>query len=131
MNRSALALAPSPQRSAVTNGSRMLAGVDGTSALARRYRDLVAMLGAEFGGVSSEVELLLVRNAATLQLHAEELTASMVRGEVVDAEAITRAANGATRALAQLKGRKGQQGRGRGRRSAQTSRHPLALEAAE
>lgn len=97
---------PSPQRSAVTNGSRMLVGVDGSSAKARRYRDLVEMLTDEMGAGLTEGERLQIRNAATLQMHAEELTAALVRGEAVDPEAITRAANGATRALAALRKRR-------------------------
>jgi hypothetical protein len=94
------------QRSAVTNGSRMLVGVNGCSAMARRYRDLVEGLTAELGEGLTEADRLQVRNAATLQMHAEALTAALVRGEPVDAEALTRAANGATRALAALKRRK-------------------------
>lgn len=94
------------QRSAVTNGTRMLVGINGRSALARRYRDLVEALAAEIGADLGEAELLQVRNAASLQLHAEELTARLVRGEPVDPEAITRATNGATRALAGLRRRK-------------------------
>ncbi len=90
-------------RSVATNDPRRLVGVDGNTAQARRYRDLVENLSAEIGGPLGEAEQLQVRNAATLQLHAEELTARLVRGEAVDAEAITRAANGATRALAALK----------------------------
>lgn len=103
MTRPANASRAPTQRSAVTNGSRILVGVDGCSALARRYRDLVEGLVAELGGDLGEAERLQVRNAATLQMHAEELTARLVRGEPVDAEAITRATNGATRALAALR----------------------------
>lgn len=94
------------QRSAVTNGSKVLAGVNGRTALARRYRDLVEALTEELGGDLGESDRLQVRNAATLQLHAEDLTARMVRGEAVDPEAISRASNGATRALAALRRRK-------------------------
>lgn len=119
---------PSRSRSAVTNGGRVLAGVDGNSAQARRYRDLLANLTAEAGPGLTEGDRLTIRNAATLQLHVEELTARLVRGEPVDAEALTRAANGATRALATLK-RGRAVPRGRGRR--QVSAHPFAREAAE
>lgn len=105
MPRAAVITLPPTQRSAVTNGTRILEGVDGSTALARRYRDLVAILSGELGENLSEAERLQVRNAATLQMHAEELTAALVRGEPVDPEAITRAANGATRALAALRRR--------------------------
>lgn len=94
---------PSRQRSAVTNGSKMLVGIDGSSAMARRYRDLVEGLCAEFGESLTEAERLQVRNAASLQLHAEDLTGRLVRGEAVEPEDITRANNGATRALAGLR----------------------------
>jgi len=84
----------------------MLAGVNGRSAQARRYRDLIDGLTEELGGGLTESERLLVRNAATLQLHAEELTAAMVRGEPVDPEVLSRATNGATRALTALRRQK-------------------------
>lgn len=105
MTRLALAPRPSHQRSRITNGSALLVGVDGTSAQARRYRDLMEDLAAEHGPDLSVGDRLLIRNAASLQLHAEELTAQLVRGEKVDPEAITRAVNGASRALAGLKRR--------------------------
>lgn len=105
MSRHPAASRASAQRSAVTNGSRILVGVNGCSALARRYRDLVEALTVEAGHDLGEAERLQVRNAASLQLHSEELTAKLVRGEAVDPEAITRAANGATRALTALRRR--------------------------
>lgn len=74
--------------------------------MARRYRDLIEGLRTELNDRLAGADLLIVRNAATLQLHAEDLTARMVRGETVDPEAITRAANGATRALEALRRRK-------------------------
>jgi len=99
--------AHSPQfnRSRVTNGRDLLPGIDGRSAWARRFRDLIDGLTADLGSVLSEAERLQVRTAASLQLHVEQLTAQMVRGEAVDPDAITRAANGATRALSALKRR--------------------------
>jgi hypothetical protein len=71
--------------------------------LARRYRDLVAGITADLGSDASEALLLQVRNAASLQLHAEELTARTVRGERVDPEAITRANGAASRALSAIR----------------------------
>ncbi len=93
-------------RSRITNRSSLLAGVDGRSALARRYRDLVAAFTAEMGGPLGEAEVLQVRAAASMMLHVEELTARIIRGERVDSEEMTRAGNGATRALAALRRRK-------------------------
>lgn len=103
MDRLAIAPRQSVNRSAVSNGSRVLTGVDGRSAGARRYRDIVEDLSREIGGDLSAAELLQVRNAATLQMLAEDLAAAQARGEPVDAESLTRAANGATRALAAIR----------------------------
>jgi hypothetical protein len=83
----------------------MLVGIDGNSAQARRFKDLVLGLLGEVGGAPSEIDRLQVRTAATLQLHVEELAARIVRGEPVDPETMTRAANGATRALNALRRR--------------------------
>ena len=107
MTRHGTATRPPANRSAVTNGRRILNGVDGNSPAARRYRDLVELLTADVGEPLSEVERLIVRDAATMQLHAEDLTARLVRGEVVEPEALTRAVNAATRALGALRRRKG------------------------
>lgn len=90
-------------RSRVSNGSAVLAGVDGRSAAARRFRDICGALTAELGGGLGEMELLQVRAAAGLQLHVEELTARMARGEPVSSEELTRAGNGAIRALESLR----------------------------
>lgn len=99
MSRPSTARRPSAQRSAVSNGTRILVGVNGNSAMARRYRDLVESLTNEQGGDLTEGEVLRIRNVATLHLHAEELAARIVRGEPVDPEVLTRAINGAMRAL--------------------------------
>lgn len=95
------------QRSSVTNGRDLLPGIDHRSSVARRYRDLVELLSRTvMGGPLTEADMLLVRNAASAQLHVEDLTARTCRGELVDPESITRAVNGANRALARLqKGR--------------------------
>ena len=111
MNRSAaVAVAPSIRparvRSAVSNGTRLLAGVDGNSPQVRRYRDLIEALTADLGEPDSEAVRLQVRNAAALQLHVEDLTARLARGEAVDPEAFTRATNAAQRALTALRRRK-------------------------
>lgn len=89
-------------RSRVTNGSASLPGVDGRSATARRYRDLIEALISEQPHPVSEAVKLQVRAAASMQVHVEDLTARMTRGEPVPAEEMTRAANGAIRALASL-----------------------------
>jgi hypothetical protein len=90
-------------RSRVTNG-RMLSGVDGRSAEARRYRDLVSSFAADLGDPAklSESVRTLVRQAAVNVVVSEKLQAAIVRGEIVDLEQATRVANVAARCLARL-----------------------------
>ena len=86
-------------RSAVTNGSRLLEGVDGRSASARRFRDLVRAFAADLGGELSELEMGLVRQAAAVALKAEALQAALVRGEPVDGDQLIRLSGTAKRIL--------------------------------
>lgn len=106
MSRPSLAKLPPYLRSRVSNGSAVLIGVNGGTALARRFRDIVSDLTEELGGYLSPAETLQVWAAASLQIHVEDLTAKMVRGEPVDPEEVTRAGNSAIRALQSIKRRK-------------------------
>ena len=77
---------PSPRtRSAVTNHKDLLPGLDGRSATARRFRDLVNAFVADMGGLDrcSEVRLGLVRRLAATTVQAEMLEARMV-GDAFD-----------------------------------------------
>jgi hypothetical protein len=77
---------PSRTRSAVTNHKDLLPGLDGRSASARRFRDLVNAFVADMGGLDrcSEIKLGLVRRLAAATVQAELLEARMVNGEQVD-----------------------------------------------
>ena len=77
---------PSRARSAVTNHAGLLPGLDGRSATARRFRDLVNAFVADMGGLDrcSEVRLGLVRRLAATTVQAEMLEARMVNGEAID-----------------------------------------------
>jgi hypothetical protein len=55
-------------RSAISNRSRLLDGVDGRSAPARRFRDICRGYELELGGPVSELERDLIRQAAGLTL---------------------------------------------------------------
>ena len=57
--------------SKISNRSRLLPGVDGRSATARRFRYICAAYEAEAGGNVTEVERDLIRQAAGLTLRAE------------------------------------------------------------
>lgn len=106
MSSPSLAQLPPHLRSRVSNGSAVLVGVNAGSALGRRFRDIIADLTVEMGGFLSASEVLQVRAAASLQLHVEDLTARLIRGEPVDSEELTRAGNSAIRALAAIKRKK-------------------------
>jgi hypothetical protein len=97
-------------RSKVTNGSKLLTGIDGRSATARRFRDLSADFAREHGGGSalSPAELGMVRQAAAITLRAEQLQAAIVRGEPVLADELIRLSSEARRILSGLRRRHSQ-----------------------
>jgi translation initiation factor 1 (eIF-1/SUI1) len=101
--RDDIATRPATVRSRVTNG-KMIAGVDGRSAKARRYRDLCQSFADDCGGAASlnEAQRALVRQAATLTIQGELLQGAMIRGEPVDVEQQTRVANSLSRSLSRL-----------------------------
>ena len=73
-------------RSRITNGRDWLPGIDQRGAIARRYRDLVAQIVIDQGGVHrcSETRMQLIRRFASGAVLAEELEARLARGENVD-----------------------------------------------
>lgn len=93
-------------RSKISNGTRLLANVDGRSAYARRFRDLVVAFEAEVGGTLTELERGLVRQAAAVSLKAELMQEALVRGEPVDDDALIRLSGEARRILTSLTTRK-------------------------
>ncbi len=74
--------------SRVTNGSSTLPGVDGRTAIARRYHDICAAIAADQGGVEhmSEARLQLVRRFAAAACIAEEMEACLANGEDIDVQ---------------------------------------------
>jgi hypothetical protein len=91
-------------RSRVTNGSKLVAGLDGRSAEARRYRDLVISYADDLGGADkiTEAQRTLIGQVATLQIQSERVQATVLRGEQVNLEQLTRLANASTRILSRL-----------------------------
>jgi hypothetical protein len=75
-------------RSRVGNGSELLSGIDGRSATYRRFRDLVADIAGDLGGVDrlSELERQLIRRAAMLSAECEKMEAAAARGEEFDSQ---------------------------------------------
>ncbi|HEY8006083.1 MAG TPA: hypothetical protein VIE66_04605 [Methylocella sp.] len=70
-------------RSSVSNGTRLfaVAGLDGRTQTARRFRDLVETITNDLGGpdLLSEGQRQLVRSAASLSIMAEAIEADMAR----------------------------------------------------
>lgn len=75
-------------RSRVSNGTKLLAGVDGRSPLARRFRDLILDYEAAFE-IASEFKAL-IRQAAFLVIKTEDLQAKQLRGADVASDEIVR-----------------------------------------
>ncbi|MBX5175318.1 hypothetical protein HJB77_03275 [Rhizobium lentis] len=91
-------------RSAISNGSWLLEGVDNRSALGRRYRDLCMNFADDLGGAASlnEPQRALVRQVAAVTVESEKLQAAIVRGESVDHENLVRLNNLQARLVKQL-----------------------------
>jgi hypothetical protein len=86
-------------RSAVTNGSKLLVGIDGRSPTARRFRDLVQAYKAEVGGDLSEPEMAMVKTAASLSLTAELMQADIVNGKPSNTDDLIRLSSEVRRLL--------------------------------
>jgi hypothetical protein len=108
----------SRHRSRVSNGTKMLAGVDGRRSTARRFRDLIDTFSAELGDDLSPAERLLVRLAATTFLRVETLQASVANGQPVDDAELIRNVNAGARIVRELREAK----------SKRKARGPTALE---
>jgi hypothetical protein len=94
-------------RSKISNGTLMLRGIDGRSAEARRYRDLLESYSAEFGpAAQTEPVMALIRQAAGLTVQAEGMQAAIVRGEAIDVEQLVRVTNALARTLNALRSRR-------------------------
>ena len=83
-------VAPHPRhRSRLTNGTTLFLGdVDGRSAIARRFGDLVSELEAERGGRAAmgSVQRQAVRAYATLCVERERIETKMAAGETINAD---------------------------------------------
>jgi hypothetical protein len=91
-------------RSRVSNGTKLLAGVDGRSPEARRFRDLIRGYEAEFE-TASDFDKSLIREAAFLVLKTEDLQSRHLRGENVGSDEIVRLSGQLRRVLTALKRR--------------------------
>lgn len=102
-NRAATVTPPKKVRSAVVNGSRLFVeGLDGRSAAARRYRDLVVEFTNDIGGDPSEAQKQLIRRAASLSVWCEVQEVRLANGEDIDIGPLTTATNSLRRVLADI-----------------------------
>ncbi|MHC2792591.1 hypothetical protein ACVINZ_001603 [Mesorhizobium jarvisii] len=76
--------------------------LDGRSALARRYRDLVAAFSADLGDDLTEAQRQLVRRAASISVWSEEQERRVISGDDLDAGPLITAANTLRRLLSDL-----------------------------
>jgi hypothetical protein len=78
-------------RSRMTNGTRgaVFPGIDQRSAIARRFRDVIAAIASDLGGAANttETKLHLVRRFAALVVQAEAMEARLAEGEQIDVNA--------------------------------------------
>jgi hypothetical protein len=84
--RNGVARPSAANRSRITNGKTLLPGIDGRSALARRFRDIAGQVATDLGGADrlSEVKLQLIRRFAGAAALAEQLEARLANGQSVD-----------------------------------------------
>jgi hypothetical protein len=80
----------------------MLEGVDGRTASARRFRDLVRAYENEVGGNLTEVDRGLIRQAAALTFKAETLQSDLVNGNPVDGDQLIRLTGTARRIMSAI-----------------------------
>lgn len=94
---------PRQWRSAITNGA-LPNGIDGRSAIGRRYRDLIAEFSHELAGGDplSHAELILVRQASAIVARLETLQSDIVNGAVVVDDEFVRLSNASVRILTKL-----------------------------
>jgi hypothetical protein len=102
-----IARSSTTNRSAVTNGSKLLVGIDMRSPTARRYRDLVQAFTADIGRKLTEFEKAMVKQAASLSLTNEMKQAQLVNGGVpVDTDEMIRLSSEVRRILDAIRTRK-------------------------
>jgi hypothetical protein len=91
-------------RARLSNHKDMLPGLDGRSAGARRFRDLIGAYVADLGGISncSEVKIGLLRRLAAASVLAEALEAKAVDGGDIDVSVFCNLASTTVRIASRL-----------------------------
>lgn len=92
-------------RTRVTNGRQLfMEHVDGRSAEARRFRDVLAQIASDLGGIDrlSEGQRQLARRCALISIECEKMERSAVAGEAIDLEAFGQLTDRLGRAFGRL-----------------------------
>jgi hypothetical protein len=77
-------------RDKLSNGTRLMPGVDLRTPVGRRFRYLVGAYSSEVGPDLNESEKATIRQVASLQVHIEALQARVLAGQDVDADQLIR-----------------------------------------
>ena len=83
-------------------GAIVLAGVDGRSMMARRFREITAGVESDLGGDLTEAQRHLVARAATLACWCEERESELAQGQDFDALQYSTVSNALRRSLSDL-----------------------------
>jgi hypothetical protein len=99
-----MAKAPPPPQFSTRKGTGavLLAGVDGRSLMARRFREIVTSIESDLGGDLTEAQRHLIARAATLAIWCEEREGELGEGKEFDAGAYATIANAQRRLLSDL-----------------------------
>ena len=83
-------------------GAIVLAGVDGRSMMARRFREITSTIESDLGGDLTEAQRHLVARAATLACWCEERESELAQGQDFDALQYATVSNALRRLLSDL-----------------------------
>ena len=99
-----MAKAPIPPEFSTRRGTGavVLAGVDGRSLMARRFREIVTGIERDLGGDLTEAQKHLLARAATLAVWSEERESDLANGIDFDAVQYATISNAMRRLLADL-----------------------------
>jgi hypothetical protein len=99
-----MAKAPPPPQFSTRKGTGavMLAGIDGRSLMARRFREIVTSIESDLGGELTEAQRHLVARAATLAIWCEQRESDLGEGKDFDAGQYSTVANAMRRLLSDL-----------------------------
>jgi hypothetical protein len=100
----AIAVPSVTQRTRIGNGNALFLDVDERGPIARRFREVLAQIIADIGGVENvtEAQTAIARRAVTLIIWCESIEAELAAGKALDVGEYSTAANSLRRLLADL-----------------------------